>query len=710
MAYQLKNKEEFKKYVDTIHILPSTDEIAIDEFNSSSLFDLYELLTKIKNNRQISPARQELLAQKLASNFPKKLASLIHFPVNQTVLLSVENYIKDLFLGYMKHPEYLTEEKSAEMEKLKIIMAKKCPDVFLEFIQEEKNATEYQLERDYIKKTFYDVLDEHSKHTKEMQNNEDIQSGFYITVKNDFSKVRISTSGRLKAMKSVSDNVNKEMNRSLEKVIPSNLKKGITHTDLENQFDLSKISDDFYGFIVYIKGINETFHIDDDMKNTTDGKLFMKYRKQKDRNVAYLHSLTNFLDDSSSFISFSQEDYLKMRIELLDHLQYLTFQECSQEYNGLLFEPQDAKDPGTSFSKLLEASIKEYTTCSKQNSFKQHLTSSEHIKYQKELMELYKEFDSRLFDKYEFQGLKIIIPQILHNTNYMNENILRDQLGVKLCSTKVTIKKNGFCAFYAILGLPDGRKIEIQFLTHNKYICSKIGSSSHSMLDNKQVDISHFFELNDKYKENERYETLLENTIHILDITTVAQRNRLLNTSNENLTAEQQQLKKQIEFAQKNLQVKEVFPDIPITLADGSKRPCTIDEYLPIFAEYHSPKLVSVTSASSRVNKNTAAVNKKTADDNFREVLLKTDETTCLADILINRYKKILKEQPSSLDFLVKYNIQNILQENYIPKKVIDQIVVKLEHQLQNTDKSYTNSLSDIKERIEKRNGAERER
>lgn len=709
MAYQLKNREEFKKYIDTIQILPSSDEIAIDEFDSSSLFDLYSLLTKIKDNRQISPARQELLIQKLDNNFPKELSSLLHFPVNDAVLLVFEDYIKGVFLSYMEHPKSLTQEESEELEKLKIIMAKKHPDVFLQFIKEEKNATEFKLEKDFIEKTFVDVLDEYSKHAEELQENEDVQSAFYITTKNKSPTTRISTSGRLKSEKSVSDNVNKEMNRSLEKVIPSDFEKGISYTDLTNQFNLSKISDDFYGFIVYLKWIDDTFHIDADQKNTEDGKLFMAYRKQKNKNIAYLHSLTDFLEDFSSFIAFSQEDYLQMRIELLDKLQDLTFQECSQEYNGLLFVPQDSKDPGTSFSKLLEASIKEYTTCLEEKSFKQHLTSAEHTRYQEELTELYREFKSRIYDKCEFQALKLMIPQIIQDTNYMTENILRDQLGVKVISTKTTSKKNGFCAFYAILTLPDTRKIEIQFLTHNKYINSKIGSSSHSLLTNKQLDISHFFELNDKYKENENYETLLENAIRILDTITVAQRNRLLATPMESLTAEQQQLKKQIEFAQKNLQVKEFFPDIPITSPDGSKTPCTIDKYLPIFAEYHSPKLVAITSAPSRVNKNTAFVNKKTALDNFREVLLKTDETTCLADLLLKRYQKILEKIPTPPTYS-KNTIQDILQNNSIPKNVIDEIILQLGQQFQIKDRPYTNSISDIKERVKKRNENEVER
>ena len=177
----------------------------------------------------------------------------------------------------------------------------------------------------------------------------------------------------------------------------------------------------------------------------------------------------------------------------------------------------------------------------------------------------------------------------------------------------------------------------------------------------------------------------------------------------ESLTAEQQQLKKQIEFAQKNLQVKEFFPDIPITSPDGSKTPCTIDKYLPIFAEYHSPKLVAITSAPSRVNKNTAFVNKKTALDNFREVLLKTDETTCLADLLLKLYKKILEKIPTPPTYS-KNTIQDILQNNSIPKNVIDEIILQLGQQFQIKDRPYTNSISDIKERVKKRNENEVER
>lgn len=711
MEFYLKDRETFKKYIETIQVLPSADEMAIDAFDSSSLFDLYGLLTQIKDNRQISSAKQELLAQKLANNFPEELVSLLHFPVNQSVLSVFEEYIKGTFISYITNLKDLTPEEQEELEKLKIIMAKKQPQIFLKFIKQEKNATEFKLEKDYIEKNFRGVLDDYSKHIEETQNNEDIQSASYIVAKNKFPKIRISTSGRLKSMKSVKDNIDKEMKKALEKVMPSDLEKGISYNDLSNTFNLSKISDDFYGFLVYIKGIDDTFHLNESMKNTEAGKLFLAYRNQKKENVTYFQSLSDFLADPSSLIAFSQEDYLQMQIELLNKLQYLTFQECSQEYSGPLFEPQDSNDPGTSFSKLLASSLNEYTTLLEQDGFKQQLTDSEHIQYQEKLFDLYQEFDKRIHDKYEFEALKLLIPQILQDKNYMNENILRDQLGIKVISTKATIKKNGFCALYAILELPDSRKIEIQFLTHHKYINSKIGSSSHSFLTNKQLDISQFFELDDNYKGTKNYETLLNNAIHILDVTPVAQKNRLLSTPMESLTNDQQQLRKQIEFAEKNLKIKKYFPEIPITTADGSQRPCTIEEYLPIFAEYHSPKLVAVTSASSRVNKNTAFVNIKTAVDNFKEVLLKSDETSCLADKLLDCYEIILEEHPVPSTNTSSKKIEEILQNNAIPKMVRDEIMIQLTQFLQTNDRtSYTNCIADIKKRIDKKNKEEIER
>lgn len=113
---------------------------------------------------------------------------------------------------------------------------------------------------------------------------------------------------------------------------------------------------------------------------------------------------------------------------------------------------------GTSFSKLLASSLKCYRVYLATNSFKQKLTYKEHMNYQKELSSLLDEFENRINDRFEFSALKIMIPQLLKDTNFLRENLLRDQLDTKAISIKPKFKRNGFAAIFAILQTSSGKK------------------------------------------------------------------------------------------------------------------------------------------------------------------------------------------------------------------------------------------------------------
>ncbi len=717
MSYTMKNQENFLKYIKNITVLYTGDEEAIKNFDSSSLFDLYTLLEKIKNDRQINSEMQNKLKDTIKNRYPKAVYNLFSFPVTKEVLYKFEEYLKNLYFAYIQEyhqifPNNTSDEDKLdtseilslnisedEIKKISIIVAKKYPDKFLNYIKEEKDPKVFELEKNFINNRFLNMIDEYTNHTENMQNNVDIQTGFYTALKNKFPNCRFATTGRKKSFNSTSNNIQKEFRKNLDNIIPSNLSNGITYNDIEKNFNFSKVSDDFYGFTVYIKGIDDTFHVDEDIKHSDIGKKFMKYRKLKQKNISIYHSLHEFIDNPYSFLDFTEEDYLQIKIELLDKLQYLTFQECSEEYSGILFKPQDDKDRGTCFSKLLSQSLNDYKAHLEANDFKKELSDDEHWEYQQQLSSLLDEFKNRLYDQYEFSVLQIIIPQIVKDTNYSNENILRDQLDVKLISSKTVIKRNGFCAIYNILGTPDGRKIEVQFQTNMRYRDSKIGTSDHSRMDNKQLDISQFFELKDNLKNDKNYDSILKNSINILNSTTVAERNYLLSTPDKELVSEQKKRKRDIEFAQKNLKIKELYEDKHF-LPDGTNLTAkyTLEQYLPIFAKYHSPKLIAVSSAHSRVNTNTAFVVKKNLVENLRELLLKTDETTCLADMLLNRLKQI--QEKDSVIVIGKNSLIDTLQSHGISKEIIHQILLEANTKAGELGFSYTNSVNDIKKRV----------
>ena len=674
MAYKLKTRDEFQTYLTDVEVLPSYDELCIDKFDSTSLFDLYKLFTELKNDKQISPKMQEKLKQTLERNFPQEISSSLSFPIEEKVSIKkLEEHIKNIFLEYYERSktENLSPKEQSEFNKLQIIVSKKFPEEFLKLIKENINPKEFELQTQLIKENFSKIVDEFNLHVEKTQNNEDIVTGIYITNRSQYPDLKSHDPAREKSLESAQNNMEKEIRNSLSSVIPSQFDKGITFADLSNQLNFSKISDDFYGSTIVLDNTVDTLRID---TSTDEGQQLMNYKKQRQENYEYYHDLMNFLDNPYSFLDFTQEQYLQIKIELLHKLQNATYQECSEEYKGTLQKKQHKKEPGTSFSKLLESSLEEYNSCYATNNFKQDLSDREHTKYQEELSSLTSELANRIDDKYQFQLLLMSVPSLFMDKNFSKENILRDHLKVSIHSTKIRKKRNGYCAIYVILSTPDGRKIEVQLQTSFRYQQSKIGSSDHSLMENKQLDISQFFELKNFSPDDPNYKRIFDATIKTLDTTTIAEKNRLLSSPIENLSSDEKRLRRDIEFAQKNLQIKETFKD-EYTLTDGSKRieEYTLEDYLPIFASYYSPKLIAVSSPHSRVNEKTAFVNIKTLDDNFRERLLKTDATTCLANMLLKRLQKISKKD--------KY--------------------FHIRH-------SYTNSAADIKERIEEEESEER--
>ncbi len=530
MAYKVKSRKEFNTYLKDIKVLPSGDETLIDEFNSSSIFELYELFVKIRDDLQISPAMQRKLKKHLQSNFPPEVSACLSFPIQKSNIKNLEEYIKEVFLDYIENPNS-SNISNTEIENLKIIMAKRYPNELLKFEIAEKTSAETRLEQEFLNAAFSNIVDEYSRHSENFQNNEDIQTVLYTTSKNDFPAVDVSISGRQKGPKSTDDNIRKEFVKKLQSIPPSNLEKGVSYADLINCFNLSKVSDDYYGSTLYITGIDDTFHISKKIAETKEGKEFLKCKEQKQDNLPLFHFLSDALDDQSAFLDFTEEEYLQLEIELLDRLQHMTFPECSEEYSGILFKPKSENDVGTSFSKLLGSSIKYYQSHLKANSFNQNLSYKEHIQYQKELSSLLQEFKHRMNDKLEFAALDIIVPSILEDKNFLSENILKDQLDVNVLSCEPKAKgRKGFRAIFAIIQLPDGRKMELQFMSKQRYKDSKSGDYAHSKMNNKEVDISPFFELKDELKGTKNYETMLENAIHTLNTTMLSEKRHLLST------------------------------------------------------------------------------------------------------------------------------------------------------------------------------------
>ena len=217
-----------------------------------------------------------------------------------------------------------------------------------------------------------------------------------------------------------------------------------------------------------------------------------------------------------------------------------------------------------------------------------------------------------------------------------------------------------------------------------RYKETKNGLSTHNDMPSKKVDITHFFELTDNRDDPE----LLNDYLFLLGRTSKKQEEELkkmlekeqekrslsTNTPQEKraLDISIRRIQKKIEAietAKNNIKVKDEFiedidmididntmkednydikyvDDKPVKVYDTktTKRTSkmTIEQYLPIYAEYMSPADMKIIS-SAHATAPEAYVNKKDLIESFTEILRKGDEITYLSELLIDKLKDILK-------------------------------------------------------------------
>ena len=302
-------------------------------------------------------------------------------------------------------------------------------------------------------------------------------------------------------------------------------------------------------------------------------------------------------------------------------LRESTYDQCTKEYKG------------TSFAKLLKDSIEDYNNLLSLPPEKQQL-DDDYAYFSKldEIEILLEELKKRVHDKYQTKILELVIPEIL------KDELISSELQIKSKLEKTVIKKNGFYSTYYTLITPTGRRIELQVQSYMRFKESKDGSSDHSKLPNKSIDISHFFEPADPNCEPEQYEYFL----NLLNTTPITIRNFLNQSSDSLLSLREKNLKRKLKTAEQNVKLRE-FTSYISKNDDGSititKMPIELE--LPLFAEYVSPKLSSTSSHHTRF-RNIAAYNKKSLVSCFKEVLLKSGDLPCLAQELVNKLEEIL--------------------------------------------------------------------
>lgn len=232
-----------------------------------------------------------------------------------------------------------------------------------------------------------------------------------------------------------------------------------------------------------------------------------------------------------------------------------------------------------------------------------------------------------------------------------------------------------------------------------RYIETKNGLSNHNDMPSKQIDIKPFFELVNPNDDPE----LLENYLSLLGRTSKSQEKDLKekleklhrkflysddNTEKKEIDITIRKLKKKIdaiETAKNSIKIKDEFiEDFDMIDIEGTKQEdnyeikeingkqikvydtktkkrtskMTIEQYLPIFAEYVSPTSMSVISSAHTTFASEAYINNKNLIEGFTEILRKNDEVPYLSELLIDKLKEILNVKDThqiSYDELERY-------------------------------------------------------
>ena len=625
MAYTIKTRQEFKQeikqYLKENPIEESYEKSLIEDFESKDLTDLYKLFLDLKGKKlddDLLIKLKNIVGQDYSLNvniiFPDEEDSNI---ISNRNIEEITNIIKNKFLEMMQYnKEDINKE---ELYKMATIVNKVYPETFLKLIKTPKSNI--KKDQEIVKERIMKTIEHWHSHNSEraLEENRDILGALYISASKLYPEMGIYVPGRTKSMKSSVVNINKEAYGSLANIIPENMEEGISTDEVDKKFQMDKANTDFSGFTIVLGNTDDTMHFDKSDPKTSE---LLELRKIRDKNMKFLHSMENFLIEHDNDF-FSKQELHQIKMELLMRLRELTYEECRKEYKG------------TSFTEMLKENLgKEYDLDD------YDVNEGEYLMKLDELYELLDEMKKRIHDKYQAKILEISVPEIL------NDELLSAELHVKSRFIKKVIKENGFCANYYELTTIDGRKIELQAITKMRFKESKNGSSDHSKLPNKEIKITQFFEPSSKECDEQEFIKMMT----LLNNTPIAKKNSLYITPDQELSPMEKRLKRRLKVAEQNVKLKDSFEDTHI-FPDGSVQKCkySLDEYLKNFAEYVSPKLMSVSSHHTRFHKGVAGYNKKSIISAFTEVLLKRDSTSCLAQILIDRLEEIVPNDKNEI-------------------------------------------------------------
>lgn len=697
MAYKMLNRKQYNNSLQDWfkkHPLELPyEEGLINNYNSSELSDLFRLLQELKDS-EIDPKYFEILKNKVSTLYSPQLAKRI-FSVklpkevkNDTTKSTsymhsqycdaLAEYIKDFFVSLATNKNKKQSVSNKEFTALSSIVNKFYPYTFVELAKNPPSNAEFKKQLDFIRNEITNSIDTYYKHSPQSSKDDIYYSGssLHVVTKNLYKELSFKLPIRLlKSMSSYKKNLNKEIKNGLSNIVPSQPEKGSSIEDVEKNFSLLSTEEDIVGMTIVLDSVDDTLHFDkDDLK----GSDLLELRKIRKSNIDFSHSMKNFLEDVDNLLDLTEEQYLQMKIDVLNRLVTTTYDKCSQEYEAKnTFIDSSAETVPTSFNKMLHYALAERENHIENKDFKKDLSLEDHTNYQTELLSLLNELDKRVHDKYQQQVL------LLETLKVFDDDLLSEKMQIERVPNHSNIeiksaqKKNGYVANYLILYTKDGRRIELQLQSKARFEIAKRGQADHGKM--KPMDISPFFEPTSP----DISEKAFCESVKILSDTPIAERNHLLGSLSQKLTLEERTKKKRLLWAKNNVQLKRVYREEvadPYSESNESKYTSyTLEQYLPIYAEYFAPELIFISSAHSRTNENITYRKDNSFVESFREILLKQDTTSCLSEMLISELDTILKNREQQLNSKV-INTLNCVNALNIPPELLDM----LNHSIEN--------------------------
>lgn len=489
-----------------------------------------------------------------------------------------------------------------------------------------------------IQEKFMSILDEYQK-SNSFENREFLcylTAAIYLTYRKLYPQLSIYIPFRTKSDMSCIQNIQKEFS------------KYIKNTEMQTPFNTFPIIKDMSGLKIVLNDINFSLPStpeSDELFNDPEIKEIMGYddnenKYSRRKNFELINKIDNYIYSPIK----NGKQYFELKKELLDRIIKITPSEFTDERN-----------PYPSFVQLYDDLQRKYDYFTENDSFPTNISTSQIS----DLTSLLNDFRSRVDDALHFAILRKTLPIVF------SQPLIKNALKTSFEYVKEAKKPMGFQAIYDTLLTPFGL-IEVQSQSNRAYYNSTKGSSYHSGLAGKSVNIRDLFELvnpDDKH-DISFYLDALDSTsadamvspYELPEFETEEEMQSFLKTSEGIAFLESEkyrEMMKHIQFKSK-MKINNTFVNTNSYLLSTA---LSLSPYMNVCSSGHT----SFT---------TAGIHHKKIIGEFAEVLRKKDSNTCLRDLVIRKLEQLIENPPKDSDIDINSTLQIIKEHDEVATKL----------------------------------------